>query len=202
MFGAPGLLGGGEVAFLPGNGERRDAAAFALQCRGGVRLFHDGKDCTPKSRKGRALLAVLAAEQRPLSRVKIVDLLWSDRQEEQARGSLRTLLADFKEQFGSSLECLLVIDRERVALAPGVRSDLADEPMPGRPCGDLFEDLDHIDPQLDNWLRVERERRANKPNGMTLSTTHTPRQRGTAPWLILIGIVFVAAVATLGAIYL
>lgn len=130
---------------------------FALHCRGDVRLYCGQVDCTPKSRKGRALLAILAAEQRPLTRVRIIDLLWSDRQEEQARASLRTLLADLREQFGGRFDELLVVDRERVALGPSIRTDLTD-PSLARPAGELFEGLDHIDPELDEWLRLEREK--------------------------------------------
>lgn len=130
---------------------------FALHCIGDVRLYRGGVDCTPKSRKGRALLAVLAAEQRPLTRVRIIDLLWSDRQEEQARASLRTLLADLRDQFGGDFDKLLAVDRERVALCPSVRTDLSD-PALARPAGELFEGLDHIDPELDDWLRTEREK--------------------------------------------
>ena len=136
-----------------GNGE------FVLHCIGDVRLHRDGNDCTPKSKKGRALLALLAAEQRPLSRVRIIDLLWSDRQEEQARASLRTLLSDLREQFGALFDDLLVVERERVAIGPQVRTDLAD-PSLAKSAGDLFEGLDHIDPEFDEWLRLERQRRA------------------------------------------
>ena len=157
------------MADRPGTGELIGAGAFALHCRGDVRLYFGDADCTPKSKKSRALLAILAAEQRPLSRLKIIDLLWSDRQEEQARASLRTLLADLKEQFKSHFDDLLVVDRERVALSPGVRTDLND-PSIVRPAGELFEGLDHIDPELDEWLRVERVKWAAK-------TAHPPACR-------------------------
>lgn len=134
------------------------AGGFAIHCHGLVRLSCTGIDCTPVSKKGRALLAVLAAEQRPLGRTRIIDLLWSDRQEEQARASLRTLLADLKEQFGERFEELLSVGRESVALGASVRTDLVDASL-ARSAGELFEGLDHIDPELDDWLRVERSRR-------------------------------------------
>lgn len=153
--------------------------AFAVHCRGDVRLFSNDIDCTPKSKKARALLAVLAAEQRPLTRVKIIDLLWSDRQEEQARASLRTLLADLKEQFNHELDALLVVDRERVALAPNVRTDLADPPPTGS-SGELFEGLDHIDPELDEWLRLERERRLRIEPAAEIAVA--PQSPSKQPW--------------------
>lgn len=86
--------------------------------------------------------------------------MWSDRQEEQARASLRTLLADMRQQFHSAFDDLLVVERERIALGPAVRTDLTD-PTLARPAGELFEGLDHIDPELDEWLRVEREKWRN-----------------------------------------
>lgn len=145
------------------------SAEFALHCIGDVRLYCGETDCTPKSRKARALLAVLAAEKRPLTRVRVIDLLWSNRQEEQARASLRTLLADLREKFGADFERLLVVDRERIALAGGVRTDLHD-PALGRPVRELFEGLDHIDPELDDWLRIER----GKWDAAALAATYQP----------------------------
>ena len=164
------------MAYRPENGDSLLAGAFALHCRGDVRLFCDGVDCTPKSKKGRALLAILAAEQRSLTRVKIIDLLWSDRQEEQARASLRTLLADLKEQFNFRIDDLLIVERERVALVASVRTDLTD-PALARPVGELFEGLDHIDPELDEWLRVERAKWEKPPEGAPAAGDVAPRFR-------------------------
>ena len=169
---------------LVNGGSPKDA--FALHCRGDVRLYFNDQDCTPTSKKGRALLAVLAAEQRPLGRVKIIDLLWSDRQEEQARASLRTLLADLKEQFGDAFDRLLDVDRERVALNPSVRTDLTD-PTIARPVGELFEGLDHIDPELDEWLRVEREKWRVETTRYAVSAAPTAdRPVAKRPWLPLL----------------
>lgn len=166
-----------------------DAASgggFALHCRGDVRLYAGEVDCTPTSKKGRALLAILAAEQRPLVRTRIIDLLWSDRQEEQARASLRTLLADLREQFGDRFDKLLVVDRERVALGPSVRTDLLD-PSLARPAGELFEGLDHIDPELDEWLRLEREKWANgAAPALPASPAASPQgMRGLPGWALV-----------------
>lgn len=152
------------MAFRPGSNDFAGATCFVLQCRGDVRLYRGGVDCTPKSRKARALLAVLAAEDRPLTRTKIVDLLWSDSPEEQARASLRTLLADLREQFGTELSELMKVDRERLSLGDGVTSDLGVRPTDPH-CGELFESLDHLDPELDEWLRLERERWPGQADG-------------------------------------
>lgn len=165
---------------------------FVLHCRGEVRLYCRDTDCTPRSKKGRALLAVLAAEQRPLARVKIIDLLWSDRQEEQARASLRTLIADLKEQFGGRFDDLLTVDRERVALGRDVLTDLTDSTL-ARPAGELFEGLDHIDPVLDEWLRVERVKwdKVNPPVEQALPKPASPR------WLRWVAPLAAAACAAL-----
>lgn len=178
------------VAYTGAKTGAGDSGAFKLYCRGDVRLYFGDEDCTPKARKGRALLAILAAEQRPLSRTKIIDLLWSDRQEEQARASLRTLLADLKEQFNSRFEDLLVVDRERVALGPEVRTDLID-PSLARPVGELFEGLDHIDPELDEWLRTERERWNKKTPEPPAPSRHPDidqarsQAHAASPWALL-----------------
>lgn len=179
-------------------GARGDSAGtgeFDLHCRGEVRLYRGEIDCTPKSKKGRALLALLAAEQRPLTRVRIIDLLWSDRQEEQARASLRTLLADLREQFESRFDKLLVVDRERVALAPDVRTDLIELAF-ARTGSCLFEGLDHIDPELDEWLRVERERWAKEPSlRKTPVAASAASRRGLPLWAMVAAIVITLAAA-------
>ena len=180
------------MASWPWNRGKRDAAVFALQCRGDVRLYLGGEDYTPKSKKGRALLAVLAAEERPLTRTKIIDLLWSDRQEEQARASLRTLLTDLREQFGGHFEEVLAVDRERVGLGPRVQNDLAAAAM-CRSAGELFEGLDHIDPQLDEWLRVERQRRASASSDRTSVPLSTASRRRA--WLAVVVLAAVSATA-------
>ena len=168
-------------------------AFFALHCRGDVRLYSGEADCTPKSKKGRALLAVLAAEQRPLTRIKIIDLLWSDRQEEQARASLRTLLADLKEQLGNQFEELLVVDRERVTLGPAVRTDLTDATL-ARPAGELFEGLDHLDPELDEWLRVERERWSQLPPERKSASGDERAKRPSLPRWVLVAVLLLSVV--------
>ena len=164
------------MSYRPESGDGVASGEFALHCRGDVRLFCGDADCTPRSKKGRALLAILAAEQRPLSRTKIIDLLWSDRQEEQARASLRTLLADMRQEFNCRFDDLLLVDRERIGLGAAVRTDLTD-PTLARPAGELFEGLDHIDPELDEWLRVEREKWAKLASGPQSPVTGRPPAR-------------------------
>lgn len=122
----------------------------------------------PTGRKTRALLAALAlASPRPVLRGKLAELLWSRRPEEQARASLR-------QEIHRLLECLkpvgsqiLVVQRDHLALRPGVVWVDVEEVLrasPTKPAalalldGELLEDLDGIDPSFDMWLSAERER--------------------------------------------
>lgn len=166
-----------------------------LQCRGEVRLYDGSNDRTPKSRKARALLAILAAEGRPLTRTRLVDLLWSDSAEEQARASLRTLLADLREQFGPAFSDLLHVERERLALGAGVRTDLAKESASTR-AGDLFEGLDHLDPVLDEWLRLERQRWSADPDKFAFA-----QSRGSVLLRYGPGIALMAAMTAIGMVF-
>jgi len=60
-----------------------------------------------RSRKGAGLLACLAlADGQPVGRDHLCALLWSDRQTAQARGSLRQLLVDLRQDFGHASEVL------------------------------------------------------------------------------------------------
>lgn len=60
-----------------------------------------------RSRKGTGLLACLAlADGQPVGRDHLCALLWSDRQTAQARGSLRQLLVDLRQDFGHASHVL------------------------------------------------------------------------------------------------
>jgi TolB-like protein len=85
--------------------ELRDAAGCPIELR---------------TRKSRQLLAHLAvAPGRARSREHLAALLWADRQEEQARASLRSALADLRRALGPGA---LAADGDGVALRPGVLS--------------------------------------------------------------------------------
>jgi TolB-like protein/DNA-binding winged helix-turn-helix (wHTH) protein len=61
----------------------------------------EGRPVVLKSRKARALLAILSTRRSlRMSRVQIASLLWSDRAEPQARGSLRQALAELRRALG------------------------------------------------------------------------------------------------------
>lgn len=156
------------------------SAPLLLQCLGALRLRDSaGNDLTPKSRKARAVLAVLALGSRSMSRTRLADLLWSDRGEEQARSSIRQAIFELR-RVDPARQLIRSPGRDEVELDPGqLKTDLMlirlaaetgdDEQLiallaasePG-----LLTDLDGLDPELDGWLQVER---ANEP-ARTLAT--------------------------------
>jgi len=140
-----------------------------LSCLGQLRLQDQaGNELTPRTRKARALLAVLALSGRPCSRERLADLLWSDRGAEQARSSFRQAIFELRhlDNAGAAVTSL----RDTVSLnAELVTTDLwairaaADtgdfDSLGALLCASdagLLTDLDGLDAELDAWLRVER----------------------------------------------
>jgi DNA-binding SARP family transcriptional activator/TolB-like protein len=127
-----------------------------------------GESLLPRSRKTRALLAILALEAPGLvSRQRIAELLWSRRGEEQARGSLRQALHELQEALGSEAKSLIVATRETVALNDeGVWTDARALPALARDRpealdllkSELLADLDGLDAAFDSWLADQRRR--------------------------------------------
>ena len=124
-------------------------------------------------RKTRALLAYLALPPgEPRSRDKLVALLWSDRGEQQARGSLRQALAELRKALGDADPPPLVAGRDAVHLDAGavevdavelerLVADGAPEALERATelyQGDLLDGIGVHDPAFEEWLRTERER--------------------------------------------
>src|SRR5437762_10365120 len=81
-------------------------------------LANDGEDLTPRGRKARALLAILAlTPTRRRSRPALQDKLWSDRGPEQAPASLRQTLTEIRRAFGERYRDCLVADMRGIGLA-------------------------------------------------------------------------------------
>jgi len=122
-----------------------------------------------KGRKTQALLARLAPGA-PCSREALTALLWSDRGEEQARGSLRQALAELRRVFAGTGLTPLVVDREAARLdAEIVSVDAAaferalTEGSPealaraaGLYVGPLLDGFPAVDPAFEDWLRAAR----------------------------------------------
>ena len=94
-----------------------------VETRGRFRLYApDGADVTPPGPKARAFLAVLAlSPERRRSRIWLQRTLWSDRSDDQARTSLRRLLANLRALPG--IGTVLEADRTDIWLTGGVVVD-------------------------------------------------------------------------------
>ena len=103
-----------------------------------------------RGRRTRAIvgyLAVHAGER--VTRDRLTELLWPDRSEAHARGSLRQCLLEIRQAAPgliSSDHGHVWMESNRVAM---------DEPKASR-ASELFDDLDDISPQFDQWLRCQR----------------------------------------------
>jgi len=100
------------------------AAGLTLHVLGPVRLEHGSVAFEPGARREQALLALLAAEARPMSRARLAAMLWPDADDVDARGRMRRLLHELSSHVGHDV---LVTDRQTVVLADDVcaATDLA-----------------------------------------------------------------------------
>jgi DNA-binding SARP family transcriptional activator/tetratricopeptide (TPR) repeat protein len=130
---------------------------------------HDqhGRTFLPRSRKTRALLAVLAlASPKPVLRLQLASLLWSQREKQQARASLRQSVHELQDTLGYTFGHLLSADRHNLALSGALTVDAASLTQPAPDAPDildqlkeaLLEDLNGLDPAFDRWLGEERAR--------------------------------------------
>lgn len=114
----------------------------------------NGREIPIKSKKARALLAYLARPAgTPRSRDQLAALLWSDRGDEQAKGSLRQALSALRKELGEGFAEVLVADDEFVQLDAG-RVNVA----PARAGDEFLAGLSITDSAFDEWLRDERLR--------------------------------------------
>lgn len=132
---------------------------------------NEGADLTPRSKKSRALLAMLAMSPRgSRSRVWLRDKLWSDRGEDQASASLRQTLFDIRRSLGKIADEILVADYHTVTLKIGrVRVDALELLDPSHPAWvgretsewsateHFLEGIDVKDPEFEDWLKFERQ---------------------------------------------
>ena len=128
----------------------------------------DGRDLTPPGRKLRALLACLALSNgNGWSRERLAALLWGNRDEEQARASLRQALAELRKLLGNP--ALLKSDRETVELdATAATIDVLEferlaaagafEAAAALYQGDLLDGQNPSDAEFGAWIAVERTR--------------------------------------------
>lgn len=127
-----------------------------------------GRASLPRTRKSRAVLAILAlASPRPVLRLNLTGLLWSQRQKEQASASLRQAIHELQDVLGAAWSDLLHAERHHVSLSgKGLSVDALDlhGELPADPTrlrqfqNPLLEDLTGLDPAFDRWLAAERSR--------------------------------------------
>ena len=94
-----------------------DHVTVTIQLLGGFEAKGpDGSAVDISGIKPKALIAILAlSPSMSESRDKLANLLWGDRGDEQARGSLRQALASLKRGLGS-LGDVLDVERDRISL--------------------------------------------------------------------------------------
>lgn len=149
--------------------ETRATASLTLRLLGGFELSNaEGVDLAPPGRKLRALIACLALPPGVArSRERLTCLLWGDRADEQARGSLRQALSDLRHGLGEPTP--LMADRETVAIDPAyVTVDAVEferlakagelERAAELYRGDLLDGVSVPDTGFEDWLLVERTR--------------------------------------------
>lgn len=148
--------------------EARPGSSFTLRVLGGFELrAADGRDLTPPGKKLRALIACLALPPGKVwPRERLTALLWGDRDEEQARGSLRQALAELRRLLGDGV---LRSDRETVALDGATLTVDAEEliRLAGKGelvqatdlyRGDLLDGVNLPDAEFSEWLLLEHTR--------------------------------------------
>jgi DNA-binding SARP family transcriptional activator/TolB-like protein len=127
-----------------------------------------GHSVLPRSRKTRAVLAVLAlAGSRQVLRTRLTGLLWSRRGSEQARASLRQSVHELQRALGSHAAALLRADRNHLVLNEDrlwVDASVLAKATATAPQGlelfqpSLLDDLTNLDPAFDRWIADERLR--------------------------------------------
>ncbi|MDR3531973.1 MAG: BTAD domain-containing putative transcriptional regulator [Rhodopila sp.] len=127
-----------------------------------------GRTYLPRTRKTRALMAVLAmASPKPVLRLQLAGLLWSRREKEQARASLRQSVHELQDTLGFAWSHVFVADRHHLSLrGAGLDIDALSLAQPAQVSAELLdryedlllEDLNGLDPAFDRWLEGERAR--------------------------------------------
>ncbi len=127
-----------------------------------------GHSVLPRTRKTRAVLAIIAlSSPQPVLRLQLTNLLWSQREKEQARASLRQSIHELQDALPHTMTPLFTAERHHLVMhRAGVWIDVLHATQPDALTPDLLDgfraplldDLVGIDPAFDQWLRAERSR--------------------------------------------
>jgi DNA-binding SARP family transcriptional activator len=148
------------MATPPGNlvDLRPPVICWHLEILGSFALKHpNGHDIELRGRKAQAIVAYLAAHLgEHVTRDRLAELLWPDRDDSQARGSLRQSLLEIRRKAKS----LIGTDQQHV----WILSRNIHVRNPEHLSGDeiLFGDLDGITTEFDDWLRRERAQQSSR----------------------------------------
>jgi DNA-binding SARP family transcriptional activator len=128
-----------------------------------------GAAAVPLAPRDAALLAWLAV-QGPTSRDRLAAMLWPGSSETQAHTALRQRLFRLKKQLGRDV----AFGSPLLQLTPGISHDLAD-------AGEILGSLALPDaPELEAWLRQERERRLSREQDALASQAQSLEDAGNA----------------------
>ena len=156
-----------------------------------------GRNVLPASPKARALLALTAMTgPRPAMRAWLAEQFWSNLPEFDARALLRQEVHRLQDALGPDSD-ILVATRDHVSFRSGslwLDTSEVGQATVDRPAalslldGELLEDLDGLDPSLDHWLTIARERLRDGARGVAeglLRTSQTPVEVISAAWRLL-----------------
>lgn len=153
---------------MPAPVVRTEGAPLSLSLLGGLSVRVGDTELVFPTAKSRLLLAYLAAAPGRLHpRSRLCGLLWEDRDEGRARGSLRNALSHVRAVVG---ETIVIGNREAVGVQAGmIETDLARleqlaagaEPPKvdvARLAGEFLDNLDADGSALQEWIAFERSR--------------------------------------------
>src|SRR5262249_11048732 len=143
-----------------------------IRLLGPVTLEIDGRPVAIASKNARALLGYLALrESAEISRGVLTGLLWGERSESQARGSLRQTLSELRAALGSASQSIMAsketvtwaagsawIDAKVVETAAGCADHDALRDAAELTGGELMEGLSVAEAGFEQWLATERAR--------------------------------------------
>lgn len=133
---------------------------------------HDAARITIKSKRARALVAVLALHlDRPISRSRIAGLLWPEQPEVTGRQSLRQILTELRTEIGPEFDQGVTKDSvqlhaqhfevDAVEFSALSRTPASHERAVSLYAGDLTTDFDIKSTEFQDWLMAERRKLHN-----------------------------------------